>query len=126
MTEKHIDRDAKYYLFGARVTDLRLNHGAQGYGVDCIFLDRQGKPEEIHLNREDAVIVTLGSITESSSLGTMETAPVLQIDPDAGAWALWKSSLADKKTAAIPPTSSITSVNQSGYPSLLRSTIRRD
>ena len=76
--------------FGARVTDLNLNHGAQGYEVDCIFLDRLGKPEELFLKREDAVIVTLGSMTESSSLGSMETAPVLQTDPDAGAWSLWQ------------------------------------
>ena len=75
---------------GARVTDLNLNHGAQGYAVDCILLNRGRTPERIYLGREDAVIVSLGSMTESSSLGSMDTAPILQLHHDGGAWALWE------------------------------------
>ncbi len=38
----------------------------------------------------DYVLVTLGSMTEASSLGTMDTAPVLGSKQDGGAWALWE------------------------------------
>ena len=38
---------------------------------------RGGVPGEIELSRDDFVIVTLGSMTEASSLGSMDSAPVL-------------------------------------------------
>ena len=60
------------------------------------------------------MIVTLGSITESSSLGTMETAPVLQIDPDAGAWALWKK-LASRQEDCGHPANFIEHVSESTW-----------
>ena len=99
---------------GAGVTDLNLNHGAQGYAVDSILLEWEGTPEKIPLGREDAVIVTLGSMTENSSLGSMDAAPVIQISSDAGSWALWKK-LAGQQTDCGHPSNFVDHVDQSKW-----------
>jgi oleate hydratase len=39
---------------------------------------------------KDLVIVTLGSMTEASSLGSMDSAPVLKGKAEGGSWALWE------------------------------------
>jgi oleate hydratase len=46
--------------------------------------------DEIRVREKDYVIATLGSITEASSLGSMDAAPVLKGKSDGGSWALWE------------------------------------
>lgn len=55
-----------------------------------IILDRAGHADEITVDSGDFVLVTLGSMTEASSLGTMDTAPTLKSKTDGGAWTLWE------------------------------------
>ena len=43
------------------------------------------------LGPQDYVIVTLGSMTEASSLGSMDAAPALNGKDAGGAWTLWKN-----------------------------------
>jgi oleate hydratase len=43
------------------------------------------------VRNEDLVFVTLGSMTEDSSLGSMSAAPVLHRQPLGAAWALWET-----------------------------------
>ncbi len=111
---KWLEQRGVQMSFGTRVTDLNLNHGAQSYAVDRLLLDRQGLPEQIDLGREDAVIVTLGSMTECSSLGSMETAPILEINADAGAWALWEK-LASQQNDCGHPANFVDHVDQSKW-----------
>jgi oleate hydratase len=59
--------------------------------VTGILLQRGGEEQRIEVTREDVVLITLGSMTEDSALGTMETPPAWQANPDKGAWALWKN-----------------------------------
>jgi oleate hydratase len=42
------------------------------------------------VGEHDYVLVTLGSMTEASSLGSMDTAPILKGKEDGGAWTLWE------------------------------------
>lgn len=45
---------------------------------------------EIILNANDCVFITNGSITESTDIGTMTTAPLLKDKESSGAWSLWE------------------------------------
>jgi oleate hydratase len=58
--------------------------------VDRIICERDCRRDEIRVRDKDYVIVTLGSMTEASSLGSMDAAPVLHGKSDGGSWALWK------------------------------------
>ena len=73
-----------------RVTDLVLREEGGKKRVDRILYDRGGVSDEIRVNSADCVIVTLGSMTEASSLGSMDSAPVLKGKTDGGAWTLWE------------------------------------
>jgi oleate hydratase len=76
--------------FSKRVTDLGFCHDAEGYIVDRILCEHDWHMDEIRLREKDYVIVTLGSMTEASSLGSMDAAPVLKGKSDGGSWALWE------------------------------------
>jgi oleate hydratase len=78
------------FEFDTRVTDLGLCHDAKGYNVDRIVCERNGKREEITVGKNDYVIVTLGSMTEASSLGSMDTPPAMKGNSGGGSWALWE------------------------------------
>jgi oleate hydratase len=76
--------------FSKRVTDLGFCHDAEGYIVDRILCEHDWHMDEIRVRAKDYVIVTLGSMTEASSLGSMDSAPVLKGKSDGGSWALWE------------------------------------
>ncbi len=76
--------------FSTRVTNLGFCHDAEGYVLDRILCERNGRTDEIRVSAKDKVIVTLGSMTEASSLGSMDSAPVLKGKSDSGSWDLWK------------------------------------
>jgi oleate hydratase len=78
------------FEFDTCVTDLHLCHDAGGYQVDHIVYQRHGRRDEIPVGLKDAVITTLGSMTEASNLGSMDSAPALKGKSDGGAWSLWK------------------------------------
>ena len=48
------------------------------------------------------MIVTLGSMTEASSLGSMDSAPVLNGKTDGGAWTLWEKLAAGRPEFGRP------------------------
>ena len=52
--------------------------------VDRILYKRRGNSDEIKVGNNDYVIVTLGSMTEASSLGSMDSAPDLNGKTDEG------------------------------------------
>lgn len=54
------------------------------------------------MGAKDHVIVTLGSMTEASSLGAMDSAPVLNRKIDGGAWTLWEKIAAGRSEFGRP------------------------
>lgn len=61
-----------------------------------MFVDRiQYVKDEIHqqiqLKEDDLVLVTIGSMTADSSLGSMHSAPKLITDKKDGSWKLWEN-----------------------------------
>jgi oleate hydratase len=85
-----VDRGVNFEL-NTRVLDLEFTDDVDGYAVQRIFCQSEGGPEEIAVGENDKVIVTLGSMVEGSSLGSMDSAPVLKNKYDGGAWTLWKN-----------------------------------
>ena len=55
--------------------------------IECL---RDGKQQSIELDENDLVILTLGSMTADSTLGSMTAAPVLETGKKDGAWPLWE------------------------------------
>jgi oleate hydratase len=94
-------RDVKIEL-NTRVTDLGLREKEGELWVTGIAYDRAGKAGEIAVGDEDLVILTLGSMTEASSLGAMDKAPQLLAKADGGAWALWETLAAGRPEFGHP------------------------
>ena len=91
-----------HFELNTRVTNLGFAvHDAKN-AVARIDFERGGAAGEIPVNPGDYVLVTLGSMTEASSLGTMDTAPVLGSKQDGGAWALWEKLAAGRPEFGRP------------------------
>ena len=83
-----VDRGVNFEL-NTRVVDLELRFDSEGYAVRRILCRNGDFLREIEVGEDDKVIVTLGSMVEGSSLGSMDSAPVLKDKSDGGAWRLW-------------------------------------
>jgi len=97
------DREVQFEL-NVRVTDLVLREEAGQKRVDRILYTRRGLSDEIRVANTDYVIITLGSMTEASSLGSMDSAPVLNGKADGGAWTLWQKIAASRPEFGHPCT----------------------
>ncbi|MGB8030462.1 MAG: oleate hydratase [Terracidiphilus sp.] len=85
-----LDRGVKFEL-DTRVTDLEFSDGMDGFAVETILCRRGNNLRDINVGKNDKVIVTLGSMVEGSSLGSMDSAPMLKDKSDGGAWRLWEN-----------------------------------
>ncbi len=75
---------------GVEVTDLHFQPCAGGKAVRRIACLRDGKAGDIEVGANDLVIVTNGSMTADSSLGSMTAAPAPKTAATGGSWALWQ------------------------------------
>ncbi|MER5872774.1 oleate hydratase [Streptomyces sp. NPDC002044] len=86
---------------GTRVTDLRLSAG-DGLTVEAVVWERDGHGGETPVGPDDLVMVTNGSMTAGSTLGTTDSAPVLDTSGAAGSWALWEALAAGRPELGRP------------------------
>lgn len=100
--QKWLDEHGVRFELNARVTDLVLAEDAGKTRVERIVYEREGRAGEIAVDAKDLVIVTLGSMTEASSLGSMDSAPVLKGKADGGAWTLWETLAAGRPEFGHP------------------------
>jgi len=84
---KWLDARGVVFLMETQVTDLRFN---AEQSVDRITTLQHGVAGKIEVDVQDLVLVTLGSMTEGSSLGDMDHPAVLGSKRQGGAWALWE------------------------------------
>ncbi len=101
---KWLDERGVVFEMNPRVTDLAFHDQDGTTTVTRIALDRGGSGDEVAIGPDDFVLVTLGSMTEGSSLGSMDQAPVLGGEPKGGSWALWKKIADDRPEFGIPST----------------------
>jgi len=95
---KWLDQRGVVFELGTRVTDLVLQETPAAYAshqghkrVARVLCERRGQAYAIEVGPGDMVIVTLGSMTDASSLGSMDTAPALNGMADASAWNFWET-----------------------------------
>ncbi len=102
--QKWLDAHGVQFAVNTRVSNLVLGTSADGKRVEGLICECEGQTREIALEADDLVIVTLGSMTEASSLGSMDSAPVLKCKSDGGAWALWEKIAAGRPEFGRPST----------------------
>jgi len=90
------------FALDTRVTDLGMTERGNSNVVERIFCDRAGGSFEIAIGEGDLVLVTLGSMTEGSRLGTMIAAPETASKSDGGAWRLWEKIAAGRPEFGHP------------------------
>lgn len=95
------ERGVKFEL-NTRVTDLAFRHDPDGCVVERILCERNGSADAIQVSEKAKVIVTLGSMTEGFSLGTMDSVPILNGKSAGGAWTLWEKIAAGQPLFGHP------------------------
>ena len=93
------DRGVRFQM-NTSVTDLVFGGGEGNRRVDAIVYEQGGRAGRIALGANDHVILTLGSMTDGSSLGAMDKAPVLNVDDPS--WTLWKTLAAGRTEFGRP------------------------
>jgi oleate hydratase len=88
--KKWLDERGVVFQTNTCVTDIGISTRDGGVAVTHITLERNGRAGEIAVEAGDVVLVTLGSMTEASTLGGMDAAPELRGKADGGAWTLWE------------------------------------
>ena len=88
--KKWLDERGVVFELNTRVTGLEFNDQNGEKTVTRIAYERDGKAGEIAIGASDYVLVTLGSMTEASSLGGNDAAPALNGKADGGSWTLWE------------------------------------
>jgi oleate hydratase len=87
---KWLEERGVTFMLNTTVTDLAITHGSDSFAVRKIIVKEDACVREIGVQEQDRVIVTLGSMTEGSSLGSMDSAAALLGKAGGGSWALWE------------------------------------
>jgi oleate hydratase len=88
--KKWLDQRGVVFQIGTIVTGLSNSDHDGQKAVTLITCETQGKANQIEVGPNDYVLVTLGSMTDGSSLGGMDEVPTLNGKEAAAAWKLWE------------------------------------
>jgi oleate hydratase len=88
--KKWLDERGVVFQTNTCVTDIGIRTRDGEVAVTYITIERNGRAGGIPIEAGDVVLVTLGSMTEASTLGGMDAAPELRGKADGGAWTLWE------------------------------------
>jgi len=77
------------FEIGAEVTSLDFGRLEDKERVKRIHYKQNYIKKEIELNTHDLILVTIGSMTADSSLGSMKTPPDVILNKAGGSWKLW-------------------------------------
>lgn len=95
------ERDVTFEL-NTRVTDLAFTEHDGRRSVARVIFEQDGEAGEIAVKAEDYVLVTLGSMTAASSLGSNDAPPRLDARDQGAAWQLWKTLAAGRPEFGQP------------------------
>jgi len=77
-------------ITSCKVTDIHHKTQDGRFTVTGLHCRRQGVPEVIAVDIDDLVFVQNGSMTDASSLGSMNSAPLKLTKLESGGWTLWE------------------------------------
>ena len=106
-----LEQHGVHFDMGVQVIDIdfALSNGKKAVQRICCL--RDGKRSDIDVREGVLAIVTIGSMTADSSLGSMTSAPVLKTEKTGGSWALWER-LAEKDPAFGRPAAFCGQIDQ--------------
>lgn len=84
------------------VTDMEILTEAGRHRVSRLTLDRAGKVETVDVSPDDLVFYQNGSMTDATSLGTMDAPPPAMTKADSQGWALWEKIAAGRPEFGNP------------------------
>jgi len=87
--QKWLEERGVHVEFATQVTGLRAGEADGRNRPTHIIATSRGADRAITVAPADCVLITLGSMTDGSSLGSMSAPPILNEKPTGGAWALW-------------------------------------
>jgi oleate hydratase len=87
--QRWLEEQGVNFQVNARVTDIEMDITRASKTVTAIHLLHDGRPEIIPTTKDDLVFFTCGSMTENSTIGSMDTPAGLNRGPGA-CWELWK------------------------------------
>ena len=88
---KWLDERGVRFQLGTTIKDIAFTDRDGAMVAESLAFERGGATGHIPVEPGDLVIATLGSMTEASSIGTMETPAVLNDKHRGGAWTLWET-----------------------------------
>lgn len=92
--------------FNTLVKDLDIHINTEGKTVEGIITEQNGEEVRIPIGKNDYVIVTTGSMTESTFYGDNNTVPEVTIDNSSAGqsagWKLWKNLAAKSEVFGKP------------------------
>ncbi|WP_343659302.1 oleate hydratase [Chryseobacterium sp.] len=92
--------------FNTLVKDLDIHINTEGKTVEGIITEQNGEEVRIPIGKDDYVIVTTGSMTESTFYGDNNTVPEVTIDNSSAGqsagWKLWKNLAAKSEVFGKP------------------------
>jgi oleate hydratase len=92
-----------HFALGCAVTALDHRSASDGrLVVTAIHTTRSGRTERIGVDETDLVILQNGSMTDSSSLGSMTQAPTQRVKAEGGGWTLWERLAQDRPDFGNP------------------------
>ncbi|MEI9899452.1 MAG: oleate hydratase [Hyphomicrobium sp.] len=95
------ERGVRFQL-QTKVTDIVFAERDGKTFVEQLVFERGGEAGKAAVGSQDLVIATLGSMTEGSSIGTMDAPPVLNDKRIGGAWTLWEKIAAGRPELGHP------------------------
>ena len=99
---KWLDERGVVFAMNTRVTDLRFLDDDDLRTVVQILSEQGDRRHVVEVGPDDLVLVTLGSMTDGSSLGSMGAAPMFDDHPRGSSWALWKAIADDRPLFGNP------------------------
>ncbi len=100
--QKWLEERGVVFQRGTRVTDLEFRDVNGIRSVQRISYERDGAKGEVAIDEYDYVLVTLGSMTDASSLGGKDHAAALNNKADGAAWTLWEKIARDRPEFGRP------------------------
>ncbi len=104
------------FEYGTKVMDLDLEEGDRESRVSRIRCRAEGGDRLVELGADDIVIVTNGSMTAASRLGTMKAPPELNRGARGGSWELWER-IAPKHPSFGNPAAFTANIDESKWES---------
>jgi oleate hydratase len=84
-----VDRDVAIST-NTRVVDIDFQRSDKGIRVAALHLENTEADKHLPISIDDRIMITLGSMTANSKIGSNDRAAHTRYEPDAGAWELWK------------------------------------